>query len=85
MAQAVGLRDGYGHSFIVVIEMRALSPAHSLLWSNCVLQRAAATLCDDGLMIAPKMLRLRSSTVKCENSSHTAPQEVRFGSGRASA
>ena len=42
MAQAEGLRDGYRHSFLV-IEIRALSPAHSsLLWSNCVLQRAAA-------------------------------------------
>ena len=40
--------------FIVVIEMRALSPVHSLLWSNCVLQRAAASLCDDGLMMVPK-------------------------------
>ena len=50
------------HPFIVVIEMRALSPAHSLLlWSNCVLQRAAASLCD-GLMMTPKVLRLRSSS-----------------------
>ena len=55
MDQAEGLGDGYRHSFIVVIEMRALSPAHtSLLWSNCVLQRAAASLCDDGLMMARK-------------------------------
>ena len=50
------------HSFIVDIETRALSPAHSSLsWSNCVLQRAAASLCD-GLMMTPKVLRLRSSS-----------------------
>ena len=41
------------NSFIVVIEMRALSPAHSLR-SNCVLQRTTASLCDHGLMMVPK-------------------------------
>ena len=72
LAQAEGLRDGYRHPFITVIEMRALSPAHSsLLWPNCVLQRAAASLCDDGL-IAPKMLRLRSSSQMREVSTHGA-------------
>ena len=72
------------HSFIV-IEMRALSPAHSsVLWSNCVLQRAGASWRDDDLMMAPKMLQLRYSS-KCEKSTHTAPQEFGFGSGRASA
>ena len=72
LAQAEGLRDGYRHSFIVVIEMRAHSPAHSsLLWSNCVLQRAAACLCDDGLMMAPKMRRSRSSSQMREVSQHT--------------
>ena len=61
------------HSFIAVIEMRALSQAHSsLLWSNCVLQRAAASLCDDGLMMAPKMLRLRSSSQMREVNTHGA-------------
>ena len=60
------------HPFIVVIEMRPLSPAHSsLLWSNCVLQRAAA-LCDDGLMMAPKMLRLRWSSQMREVNTHGA-------------
>ena len=73
LAQAEGLRDGYRHSFIVVIEMRALSPARSsLLWSNCVLQRAAASLCDDGLMMAPKMLRLRSFSQMREVNTHGA-------------
>ena len=44
LAQTEGLSDGYRPSFIVVIEMCALNPAHSsLLWSNCVLQRAAAS------------------------------------------
>ena len=72
LAQAEGLRDGYRHSFIV-IKMRALSPAHSsLLWSNCVLQRAAASLCDDGLMMAPKMLQLRSSSQMREANTHGA-------------
>ena len=72
LAQAEGLRDGYRHSFIVVIEMCALSPVHSsLLWSNCVLQRAAASLCDDGLM-APKMLRLRSSSQMRKVNTHGA-------------
>ena len=61
------------HSFIAVIEMRALSQAHSsLLWSNCVLQRAAASLRDDGLMMAPKMLRLRSSSQMRDVSTHGA-------------
>ena len=51
------------HSFIAVIEMRALSPAHSsVLWSNCVLQRADASWRDDDLMMAPKMLQLRYSS-----------------------
>ena len=60
------------HSFIVT-EICALSPAHSsLLWSNCVLQRAAASLCDDGLMMAPKMLRLRSSSQMREVNTHGA-------------
>ena len=81
LAQAEGLRDGYRHSFIV-IKMRALSPAHSsLLWSNCVLQRAAASLCDDGLMMAPKenaSIEVVQSNVR---SQHTAPQEVGLGSG----
>ena len=73
MDQAEGLGDGYRHSFIVVIEMRALSPAHtSLLWSNCVLQRAAASLCDDGLTMAPKMLRLRSFSQMREVNTHGA-------------
>ena len=44
------------NSFIVVIEMRALSPAHSWLLWNCVLQRTAATFCDDGVMMVSKML-----------------------------
>ena len=43
------------NSFIV-IEMRALSPAHSWLLWNCVLQRTAATFCDDGVMMVSKML-----------------------------
>ena len=59
------------HSFIVVIEMRTLSPAHSsLLSSNRVLQRAAASL-RDGLM-APKILRLRSSSQMREVNTHGA-------------
>ena len=58
--------------FIVVIEMRALSPVHSLLWSNCVLQRAAASLCDDALMMALKVLRLRSSGQMREVNTHGA-------------
>ena len=84
MAQAEGLRDGYRHSFIV-IKMRALSPAHSsLLWSNCVLQRAAASLCDDGLVMVPN----ENASVEVQfngRSQHTAPQEVGLGSDRASA
>ena len=48
MALVEGLRDGYRHPFFVVIERLSLSPAHSsLLWSNCVIQHAAASLCDD--------------------------------------
>ena len=77
MAQAEGLRDGHRHSFIVVIEMRALSPAHSsLLWSNGVLQRAAASLCDDDLIMAPKMLRLRSSGQMRQVNTHGAVGRV---------
>ena len=73
LAQAEGLRDGYRHSPIVAIKMRALSHAHSsLLWSNCVRQRAAASLCDVGLMMAPKMLRLRSSSQMRDVSTHGA-------------
>ena len=60
------------NSFIAVIEMRALSPVHSLLWSNCVLQRAAASLCDDALMMALKVLRLRSSGQMREVNTHGA-------------
>ena len=70
---AIGARFYYPvHSFIVVIEMRARSPAHSsLLWSNRVLQRAAVLLCD-GLMTAPKMLRLRSSSQMRQVNTHGA-------------
>ena len=84
--QAEGLGDGYRHSFIVVIEMRALSPAHSLLlWSNCVLQRASKLpLCAMAWWWHQKCFDW-GRPVKCEKSTHTAPQEVGFPSGRASA
>ena len=82
MDQAEGLGDGYRHSFIVVIEMRALSPAHtSLLWSNCVLQRTTASLCDAGLMMVPNEnapIKVVQFNVR---SQYTAAQEVGLGSG----
>ena len=37
-----------------------------------VLQRAAASLCDDGLMMTPKMLQLRWSSQMREVSTHGA-------------
>ena len=74
------------HSFIVVIEMRALSPAHSLLlWSNCVLQRASKLpLCAMAWWWHQKCFDW-GRPVKCEKSTQAMPQEVGFPSGRASA
>ena len=48
-----------------------------------MLQRTAASLCDDGLMMVPKenaSIEVVQSNVR---SPHTAPQEVGLGSGRA--
>ena len=57
----------------MAIDTHSVSPAHSsLLWPNCVLQRAAASLCDGGLMIVPNMLRLRSSSQMREVNTHGA-------------
>ena len=72
------------NSFIAVIEMRALSPVHSSLLSNCVLQRTTASLCDAGLMMVPNEnapIKVVQFNVR---SQYTAAQEVGLGSGRAS-
>ena len=68
----------------IVIEMRALSPAHSSLFSNCALQLTAASLCDNGLVV-PKRNALIEVVQTNMRSQHTAPQEVELGSGRGSA
>ena len=68
----------------IVIEMRALSPAHSSLFSNCALQLTAASLCDNGLVV-PKRNALIEVVQTNMRSQHTAPQEVALGSGRGSA
>ena len=57
----------------MAIDTHSVSPAHSsLLWPNCVLQRAAASVSDDDSMIAPNMLRLRSSSQIREVNTHGA-------------
>ena len=51
------------HSFVVVVDMRALNPAHSSLLSNWVKQLTAASLCKGFMMVlAPKIRQLMSSS-----------------------